>query len=105
MGNQTDGPAWLKAALDQRVAKLKDMLPWGVAKAMGMDVILLGLTEPAEDATDEERKVWDETCDNCGKHVPGQLYSGRGAYLTGDDETTVTIVVTFGCCATCKEAP
>jgi hypothetical protein len=92
---------WLKAALDQRLAGLEERMPPGVAAILGFDIVTLTLTEPAEDATPEEIKKWDETCDHCGKYVPGELYSGRGTW----ERAGTPVIIFFGCCADCKVLP
>lgn len=101
MGTLNTGPTWLMAALDQRLAKLEDCLPSEVVGLLGFDVVTLHLTEFEEGATDDDIKKWDETCDNCGKHVPGQLYSGRAEYVRNG----TPVIIFFGCCVTCREAP
>jgi hypothetical protein len=63
-------------------------------------IVMLMLTDPPEDSTEEQRKAWETTCDRCGTLCkPGEdfhtgsltpnVYGGR-------------INITFGLCSACK---
>ena len=102
-------PAWLLAAVDQRLALMKEAahdagMPPG--KAFGdYELVTTPLTEPREGATKAEFDRWDRSCDNCGVFCPkyGEpiLYTGHINRELGG----ARVVITFGACAKCKEMP
>lgn len=90
-------PSWLKAKIDQRLALLKDAIQ--LQQLAGIGIVMTSLTEPPEDASEEEYKAWDESCDNCGK--VGGIYTGHATIDVG----LVQVVITFGSCPECKDLP
>lgn len=86
-------PAWLKAAIDKRVAPFSE-IP-GLAH---WPLVLTTLTEPDEDASEEERARWERTCDRCGKHCPNVFYTGTATRIVQG----VDVIVTFGMCVQCS---
>lgn len=97
-------PPWLKAQVDQHIARMKEMmggidvLPPGLAP----DVLMTVLNEPGDEATKEEYARWEMACDRCGRSGHGPvLYSGyvrRAAFGT-------KVVVVFNVCAPCRAKP
>jgi hypothetical protein len=68
-----------------------------------MDLILTPLTEPKEDATDDDRIRWDRSCDNCGVFCgkTRDFWTGSVTRYLGKTQ----VVLTFGTCTNCKQAP
>lgn len=102
--NAKDLPAWLSAAVDQRLALMMDTTG-GVetfrAYFEGKGMVLTPLTEPEEGATEEEHARWDRSCDNCGHYCkPGEdFYTGHVHAV----QEPITIMISFGVCPACKE--
>jgi hypothetical protein len=92
---KAEEPAWLVAAVDQRVALMKDHIP--PAAFGGYDVVETMLTEPPEGASKETFRRWDESCDHCGTYLPGGLYFGVSKRDIGGH----TVSITFAACARC----
>ena len=87
-------PAWLTAAIDQRVAKLKHKVP--VESLADIDVVQTTLTDPKDDSKAAFVR-WDNSCDNCGAYNPKGL-------KTSVIETTVRgipAVIIVGACKHC----
>lgn len=95
-------PLWLTAAVDQRLALMKSMLPFR-ALPEGTQIIMTPLAEPAEGATRAELERWERSCDNC------KVYCEPGAdFFTGVVARKfheIEISFTFGMCKRCKDAP
>ena len=92
-----DLPAWLGAALDQRVQQVKL-----ATQQMGVTapITLVFLTEPAEE-TQEAFDHWNTSCDGCGRHSEEGLFQGHTVFATAARQ----IVVTFAICRACRERP
>lgn len=95
-----DPPSWLVAAIDQRVELLKKGLT--IAEAFGdFQVAMMALKEPPEGCTREQFARWEQSCDNCGKHVPDQLWSGSASKEIHGTQ----VIICFGSCTECKDLP
>jgi len=118
-------PAWLIAAVDQRLALMEEAIGETVAegiemfhaltgyrpgedvdvvsKVMAGDIMMTPLTEPREGASKEELDRWERSCDNCGTWCPdGQLF------FTGQmvrDFHGSQVIIIFGMCPLCKDTP
>lgn len=89
-------PSWLTAKVDQRLALMEDHIPM---ESVGDALIVSMLTEPPPNATPEQMEVWERSCDNCGKHCPGDFYTGHvSRTLHGKP-----VRITFGVCPSCKD--
>ena len=106
----TDGdlkvPAWLEAAIDQRLALMREAMGEGTlqlleAGYLKQDVLMTPLTEPREGATEAEMVAWDFTCDRCGTLClpPAPFYTGH-RMLTWHG---ARVCITFGTCQACYE--
>lgn len=96
-------PAWLAAAVDQRIALMRDKIGPGFAElADNTNLVMTPLTEPAEGATDAEREKWERTCDRCGVYCNSFARFYTGAVQRELDGVQVTLM--FGVCHRCKEA-
>lgn len=94
-------PAWLDAAVDQRITQLQEVMPLPVlALVSGANVIFVYLTEPGENPTPDQYEAWQHTCDNCGKVDPG-LRTGHMSRLVEG----VVVTIGMGACASCLDAP
>lgn len=92
-------PAWLNAKIDQRLAAFDAImgdLTVLLAKVTGAGIVVTGLTEPEPG---QDIKVWDETCDCCGTHVPGELHDG----LVKREHRGLTWEIFYGVCPSCLE--
>lgn len=89
--------AWLTAAVDQRVALLRES---GALSALQeAKLIVTTLKDPPAD-TQEALVKWERTCDCCGKDC------ADSAFYTGHisrDVGLFQVVITYGVCSTCKE--
>lgn len=87
-------PAWLMAAIDQRIAKVDEALGSNIPEA----IVMTMLTEPEGDNSER----WERTCDNCGTFVPEgtEFFTGT---VSGKLRTGMPIVITFGSCRACKD--
>ena len=92
-------PAWLTAAIDQRLALVLDNLRGFVADGVPT-IVYTPLTE-AEDETSEAHALWDKSCDNCRKFMGDQLVHGHSQYKR--NSLNVLVVITFGACRDCLE--
>ena len=101
MPTASEGPAWLSAAVDQRIAFMKHMM--GGSLPQGQQIIMTTLTEPSagENATKADFERWERTCDHCGRYC-----RPLEDFYTGHSDETVDgqrVMITFGCCPECKE--
>jgi hypothetical protein len=97
-------PAWVVAKVDQRLALMADMLSrfGNPAPALAeYGLMMTPLSEPDEGATPDEYKIWDRSCDNCGRYCPGDFFTGSVTRTKWGTQ----IVFTFGTCPECKELP
>lgn len=62
-------------------------------------VVMTTLTEPPDDATDEDRRRWDRSCDLCGTWCPEDTEFWTGS--TTPPGQPVQVIVTFGVCGPC----
>lgn len=102
MAERVDIPAWLDAAVDQRLAWAKVRIAQIPAPMLKAAVIETPLKEPPP-GTDVAR--WDRTCDNCGRFVPPSDGEGE-LFYTGSmvrDVSGVPVVICFGTCKDCKD--
>ena len=89
-------PAWLVAAVDQRLAELKQKAVPAMHLA-GADFTLTTLTEPPKGASEADVERWDRGCDHCGTYVPGGLHPITAqATLHG-----MKVLIFGGCCEDC----
>lgn len=93
-------PAWLRALIDQRVMLFKDSLDPIVRFKLLLagTAVITPLVEFGED-NEEGRKIWDESCDHCKRHFPGEIYNA--ALVHAIDGLNVQMF--FGLCADCKK--
>lgn len=93
-----DQPPWLLAKIDQLVARMKES---GASKeyfdTIGIEVVLVMLTEPPEGATDDEVARWEASCDNCGRWSPRDLMSGSATRHAFGRR----LLIGFGVCPVC----
>lgn len=92
-------PAWLQAAVDQRLAFMREKMgPLGLAliKVQHAALLMTPLTEPA-DETQLAMDHWENSCDNCKKFVPKGLWTGS----VQRDLEGIQVVITFGACSKC----
>lgn len=90
-------PAWLLAAVDQRVALMTEHMP-----EMPFDgIIVTPLTEPPEGATDQQHASWDKSCDNCGTYRVWDLKCGEVTRMFRGSE----LHIMFGACPDCAVLP
>jgi len=87
-------PAWLVAAVDQRLALMREMIP---LEAIGEHTIIVTpLAEPPENASARDIKRWENACDNCG-----QYRRNLKVYSTKRDLHGIPVEFTFGACERC----
>lgn len=96
-------PAWLLAAVDQHLARIKGTVGTNLDRLTEvMPIITTPLTEPAPGASKEEMERWERVCDNCGTYVEEGVI-----FFTGSVQRTIgkmPVLIFFGCCRTCKDA-
>lgn len=101
-------PAWLTAKVDQRLAFMAeqfgavgstDEMIEAFFKAQPT-TLMTPLTEPPENAGQEQFEIWDKSCDNCGKWCPNTLSTGH----TSRTKWGTQIIFMFGVCPRCKAA-
>jgi hypothetical protein len=91
-------PAWLLAKVDQRLALMREKLGDEGITLLGLaDVVITPLTEPPENATQQQIATWDKSCDNCGRLCPTRLVTGQVVRML--DKIQVTFF--FGACPRC----
>lgn len=105
MAEREKEPPWLSAAVDQRIAFMRDKmgeLGWAMIRKQ-LALLMTPLTEPDEGSSPEEIARWERTCDNCGAFVPdGELfYTGQLVREFHGEQ----VILIFGVCPVCKEAP
>lgn len=100
MSESLHTPTWLTAAVDQRLAFFNEKAGHG-RPIPGIDVIIMSLTEPPPNATQEDYIRWDHSCDNCGKVCPMDLRCGAVNRIVNGQRAHVT----FGCCDECARLP
>lgn len=94
-------PAWLKAAVDQRLALMDEGIGIKTMASMaGANVVFTFLTEPSENAGPLEVKYWEYACDNCGKYSKTDVTTGTVVL----DHDGTNVVVQFGACSACRAA-
>ena len=101
-------PTWLMAKVDQRVALMVEKGALDTAREAGSTFIFSFLDEGDHEMTKEELARWERTCDNCGRYIPEDAPEGPDGFYTGHLARTVEgiqIMLAFGVCGTCKEAP
>jgi hypothetical protein len=100
-------PAWLIAKIDQRLALMTDVIEQRIGLGMLSEfagdkaLVMAQLSEPDENATQEERDRWEYTCDNCGAYCPYPVpfYTGHAMRTIGPAQ----VLIAFGACQRCKE--
>jgi len=92
-------PSWLKAAADQRLALMNEMLQ--LQQLTGYAIVMSQLTEPDEGATPEDFERHERTCDNCGKFCKDEFFTG----ILVRDVGVLQVMISFGTCAECKDLP
>lgn len=94
----SERPAWLIEAVTERMAKDQAVLANAMA-ATQSNIVMVFLSEPAEDTPPEERERWERTCDNCGRYCPDeeQFFTGLVHMPLGNGH----VEVTFGACPDC----
>jgi hypothetical protein len=92
-------PAWLRLALDIRLAAIL-AVAGGVGPFREFGFVMTTLTEPDEEASDEERERWERTCDHCGRYFSDEeeFYTGHASRIVED----VQILIAFGVCPECR---
>ena len=102
MGEIKREPAWLTAKADQRLALMADGLK--DVKIEDVNTVLMTpLTEPPENATALEIKVWDRSCDNCNLYVMANSPFYTGAVKR--ELHGLEVILTYGVCSSCKDLP
>lgn len=91
-------PAWLTAAVDQRLAMMFEIVDPSVLDKG--TVLFAFLTEPAEGAGPLEFGYWEHACDNCGRYSKDDVLTGTVERMFEDTK----VLVQFGACPTCREA-
>jgi hypothetical protein len=89
----------LTAKIDQRLALMSEALQ--AMQLEGLPLVMVTLTEFAEDATPQQIEEWERTCDSCGKHCPWPIDFYIG-HITRD-VGLLQVIITYGVCADCKE--
>lgn len=90
-------PAWLTAAVDQKLAYLEEKLPEGMWD-LGQDLILCPLKEPPSDDP-EDVDLWERQCDNCGRDCRGfDFYTGHVQM----EVRGTKLVFMYGACSLCS---
>lgn len=87
-------PAWLVAALDQKVALIQEqMSPFDLPAP----IVLTHLSEPED--TGISAAEWERTCDNCGAYCPpgAGFYLGQAVRYLGSTQ----VLISYGSCPTC----
>ncbi len=86
-------PAWLTAAVDQRVALLTES---GALSALQeAKLVVTTLKDPPED-TKEALDKWERTCDCCGKDCRNEdFYTSH----VSKDVGLFQVVITYGVCS------
>jgi hypothetical protein len=94
-------PAWLRAAVDQRLALMDQGIGIkAMASMSGSEIVFTFLTEPAEGAGSLEVQYWEHACDNCGKYDKVDVTTGTVVLA----HNGVNVVVQFGACSACRAA-
>jgi hypothetical protein len=91
-------PQWLIAAVDQRLAQMREHMPEPVILT-GFEVIMTPLTEPHEGASQAEFRDWDHSCDNCGRVTKNLLTNHVVREFNGKK-----VLITYGACLDCARA-
>jgi hypothetical protein len=92
-------PAWLMAAVDQRIALMDEIAGDLPLLAGDRTLVMTPLTEPKEGATQEEFEAWNRMCDRCGKDCRGSdFYTGHLHRMWKGTK----LLFTFGVCPECK---
>lgn len=101
----TREPAWLTAAIDQDIERVKAMLAFGGITLPDSDVIMLTLGEHQTIGMSKAQFIeWDERCDGCKKYLPGfedLMYCN--VVRQWNEHTQVCI--TFAACLDCLAKP
>lgn len=98
MSAHSEEPAWLTAAVDQRLALMKDTLGADTV-VTDFAVMMTPLTEPGEGASKQERDAWEYTCDNCGRYCPTSMWAAHAERAAFG----VRVLFTFGVCQQCAD--
>lgn len=92
-----DPPAWVQAAVDQRIAAMKPFLA-EIKKFPERTVILTPLSEPPDEADDHARLLWERTCDCCNYFVPPERKFFTGHMEHEMTDKNIVLVLTLGVC-------
>lgn len=98
-------PAWLTAAIDQDIQRIKATLFYAKATLPETDVIMLMLNEHETVGMSEAQFMeWNEMCDGCRKQFPraeGLLYCN----VLRDWNDRSKVCITFAACLDCLAKP
>jgi hypothetical protein len=91
--------AWMRQKVRERLVQARPVLR--AESPRGWAVVILMLTEPDEDASDEERERWELSCDRCGTYCPppSDFFTGQVTVV----ERGHRVAITFGMCRACKQ--
>lgn len=96
-------PAWLTAKIDQRIQLMRDSGAFEIASE-SQPLIFSFLDEGDHEMTPEEFRVWERTCDNCGRYCPP---TGDMAFYTGHAGREIEgrqVILAYGVCDDCRPA-
>jgi hypothetical protein len=96
MSDELEPSPAMQAKIDQRVAFIKEATGFTKNLQVSKTHIMSMLTEPPPGATVAQQKVWDQSCDLCGKHTQ-QLKMGTAE----EPWRSMTITIVFGLCPDC----
>jgi hypothetical protein len=91
-------PAWLTAAVDQRLAMMFEIMDASLLD--DLTILFTFLTEPVEGAGPLEMAYWEHACDNCGKFSKDEVLTGTVERVFEGHK----VLVQFGACPTCRTA-
>lgn len=97
-------PAWVQAAVDQRLALLEHAFAeFGVPSVSLLATPLIEQhgSGPDGEPTQVELDYWERSCDNCGHYSKPdeEFYTGR---ISGTLRDGTPVMMFFGVCKSCK---
>ena len=92
-------PAWLAAKVEARVALIAAGVT-AAARETDAQVVMTYLDEGKAEMTDEERRRWERTCDNCQRYCPDEdeFYTGHVVQMIDGRQ----VLIAFGVCGICR---
>jgi hypothetical protein len=86
-------PAWLEAAVDQRLALIDKHL-----RVTPAPLIITPLAEPPENSTALQRARWERSCDCCGKYCPYPREDFYTGHVQRTAKSGALVIITLGVC-------